>query len=591
MKPSPVRFLRSRPDGLACSLAMLVGSMWMVACTGVGQISGGPGSATGNAGTGTGAGGSGTAVTGTGGITQIAPAPPPGSGWYDSLKAADCTAAVTALPASRIWRLSSVQWKNTVVQALAVSAPDVSGFPNDQIDPRTGFSDDSTGDKVTLPLASAYFDASDRVATQAATAAVMAFPCLGTVPIAVTCGQMFVQSYAQRLFRRAPTAAETTTFVSYLNSESKLDPAPTAVASALKAMLMSPSFLYRTELGSSKPGAVDLTGDEIASLLSYTIADAPPDAQLAQAAAAGQLTDPTVRTAQAERLAAMPAAKDKLATFWREYLAIGDAPTTPGLDASMHAEAETFFAKVVWDNAGGLKDLLTAPYTYADATVAAVYGTAKPAADGRLALDPKQRSGILTSASMMVKTAAPSQAGTVIHRGLLVRERLLCQIPPPPPASVVPDPLQIQMAGPDATAKENYEQFKTAKPNCDVCHQNFQPLGLAFESYDALGKFRTAYPMTNKPIVTAGELTGAGDASGTYVDAVDMATKIGGSQISQYCFAQQYAAFAFGRAVNMDQEACTIRSMGDYVTSKGGQVRELLASFAAAPTVYRRFHQ
>jgi hypothetical protein len=593
---SPIRFPRGRSGAVACSMAMLVGS---AACTGVVDGTGRPGSASGSAGASStmvgGAAGMSTVVTsgaaGAGGIKVIDTPAPPGSGWYDTFKAADCSAAPTALPASRIWRLSSTQWKNTVAQALNVSAPDVSTFPSDQIDPRTGFSNDSTGDKVTLALASSYFDASDRAATQAAPAAAMAFPCLATAPIAVSCGQMFVQSYGQRLFRRAVTAAESTTYATYLNGESKLDPAPMAVASTIKAMLMSPSFFYRTELGNSKPGPVDLTGDEMAALLSYTIADVPPDAPLAQAAAAGQLSDAATRTAQAERLAALPSAREKLATFWRQYLAIGDAPTTPGLDASMHAEAETFFSKVVWDNAGGLKELLTAPYTYADATLAAIYGTAKPAADGKLMLNPAQRSGILTSASILSKTAAASQAATVIHRGLLVRERLLCQIPPPPPATVIPDPAQIQMAGPDATAKENYEQFKMAKPGCDACHQTFQPLGLAFESYDATGKFRTAYPTTNKPVVTAGELTGAGDASGTYTSVLDMAAKIGGSQISQYCFAQQFAAFAFGRAVNIEQEACTIRSMGDFVISKGGQAKELLASFAAAPTVYRRFHQ
>ncbi len=547
-----------------------------------------PPGATGSAGK---TGSAGGTNPGTGGIKVIDMPAPPASGWFEALKATDCSKAPTALPASRIWRLSATQWKNTVAQALGVAAPDVSGFPQDQLDPRTGFSDDSTGDKVTLPLASAYFDTSDRLATQAVTAATTAFPCLATAPIAVTCAQTFVQSYGAKLFRRALTPTESSSFANYLNSESKLDPAPTAVISMLKAMMMSPSFFYRTELGNSKPGPVDLTSDEIASMLSYTIADVPPDATLTQAASAGQLADPAMRTAQAERLAALPGAKDKLATFWREYLALGDAPTSPGIDASMHAEAETFFSKVVWDNAGGLKELLTAPYTYADSMVAQLYGSVKPAADGKLMLDPTQRAGILTSASLLGKTSAASQAATVIHRGLLVRERLLCTIPPPPPASVVPDPAQIQMAGPDATAKENYAQFKMAKPGCDVCHQTFQPLGLAFETYDAVGKFRTAYPTTNKPIDTSGELTNAGDASGPYTSVVDMAAKIGGSQIAQYCFAEQYAAFAFGRAVNVDQEACTIRSMGDFVISKGGQARELLASFAATPTVTRRFHQ
>ncbi|MDB4981478.1 MAG: hypothetical protein JWM82_2230 [Myxococcales bacterium] len=585
MMSSPLRFLHGRSGAAACSLAMLLGST--IGCTGEVAPMSRPG-ATGSAGK---TGSVGGTSPGTGGIKVIDTPAPPASGWFETLKATNCAAAPTALPASRIWRLSATQWQNTVAQALGVAAPDVSAFPPDQIDPQTGFSDDSTGDKVTLPLASAYFDTSDRLAMQAAPAAATAFPCLATAPIAATCAQTFVQSYGPKLFRRALTPAESSSFAGYLASESKLDPAPTAVISTLKAMMMSPSFFYRTELGNSKPGPVDLTSDEIASMLSYTIADVPPDASLTQAASSGQLADPAMRTAQAERLAALPGAKAKLATFWREYLALGDAPTTPGIDASMHTEAETFFSKVVWDNAGGLKELLTAPYTYADSMVAQLYGSAKPAADGKLMLDPAQRAGILTSASMLAKTSAASQAATVIHRGLLVRERLLCTIPPPPPAAVVPDPAQIQMAGPDATAKENYAQFKMAKPGCDVCHQTFQPLGLAFEAYDAVGKFRTAYPTTNKPIDTTGELTNAGDATGPYTSVVDMAAKIGGSQIAQYCFAQQYAAFAFGRAVNVDQEACTIRSMGDFVISKGGQARELLASFAATPTVTRRFHQ
>jgi hypothetical protein len=191
---------------------------------------------------------------------------------------------------------------------------------------------------------------------------------------------------------------------------------------------------------------------------------------------------------------------------------------------------------------------------------------------------------------MLTQTAAPSQAATVIHRGLLVRERVLCETPPPPPPTVVPDPAQIQQAGTDATARENYNLFAMTHSSCNACHQTFQPLGLAFESYDAVGKFRAAYP-SGKAIDTTGTLSSAGDAAGDYTSAVDMATKLGNSKITQYCFAQQFAQYAFGRPVSFAQETCTIRSMGDYVAGKNGQVRELLASFASAPTVYRRIHQ
>lgn len=586
---SPVHSPRVRLGGVACSLAMLAGTT--VACVSEGQIGGGgPGTAmTGNAGTGVVNPGTGTAGTG-GPVKPVDPMVPQSATWYESLKVASCAGGGAALPASRIWRLSALQWKNTVAQGLAIPGPDVSAFPRDQTDPRTGFSTDSTGDKITAAFATAYYDASERVATQAAPAAVTANACLGTAPVAAACAQTFVNQYGARLFRRALAPAETTTFSNYLVAEAKLDPPPTAVASTLKAMLLSPNFLYRTELGNSKPGAVDMTADEIAQFLSFTIADVPPDASLAQAAAAGQLADPAMRTAQATRLAALPGAREKLATFWREYLALGDVPPTAGLDLSMYNEATNFFGKVVLDGPGTLKDLLTAPYTYADKAVAAVYGSAQPAADGKLMLDPKQRSGFLTSASMMNHTAASSQTATVIHRGLLVRSRLLCQTPPPPPANFVPDPVQIEIAGPDATAKENYDSFAAKNAGCNACHANFHPLGLSFENYDGAGKYRTAYT-GGKPILTSGTLENAGDASGAYADVIGIAGRLGGSQIAQYCFASQFAQFAFGRSINLDQEPCAVRDMGDYVTAKGGQVRELLASFAASPAVFRRFHQ
>jgi len=592
MKSSLVRFLGERPLGVACSIAMLFGAASNLACTAVGSIGGGPGSGSGaSAGSGNGAGStSGGATAGTGGV-QVLTGAPSSTSWYDSLSAADCSGAPTAFPSTRIWRLSATQWQNTVTEALGVSAPNVSAFPPDQVNATTGFDNDSTGDMVTLPLASAYFDASDAVSTQAAAGAMTSFPCLGTTPPSAACTQMVASGLGAKLFRRALTSAETSTYADYLTSEAKLDPTATALGSMIKVMLMSPNFLYRTELGSSQLGMVNLTNDEIASLLSYTIADVPPDAQLQQA----QLSDPAVRATQAQRLAALPGAKAKLVNFWTQYLALGAAPTTPGIDLYSYNEAIAFFSKVGWDGMGAFKDLVTADYTYVDPTdttltLAKVYGSNKPDSTGKLMLDPTQRTGFLTSVAILTQTSAPSQAATVIHRGLLVRERMLCQTPPPPPANVNRDPTQIEQAGPNATARENYAKFAMDNVSCNACHQFFQPLGLAFESYDAVGNYRTQDP-GGMALDLTGTLDQAGDATGAYNNVIDMASKIADSKMAQYCFTQQYAEYAFGRSISLDQEACTIRGMGDYVTQQGGQIRELLASFAATPTVYRRIHQ
>lgn len=519
--------------------------------------------------------------------------PTQSNGWFEALKAADCSKE-PALPQSRVWRLSAPQWKATVEQALSLTGVDVARFPKDEIDPRTGFSADAADNRVTLPLATAYFDITDEVATRAAPAALTAFACLGTAPVDAACAQRFVADYGQRLFRRPLAAEETSGYVAFLTAESRLDPAATAVSSLLRAMMMSPNFLYRTEMGSSKAGPIELTGHEIASLLSYTIADAPPDAALLQAAASGKLTDPAVREGEARRLMATPAARAKLTDFWRQYLGRSEIPAGDGIDAALAAamikETEGLFDRVVWDKPGGLNELLTAKYSYAEPRVAAIYGAATPGADGRVALNPAERSGFLTHASFLVGTATPSQASTVIHRGLLVRERLLCLQAPPLPANFVPDPAQVEQAGPDATARENYELFARTMPACNACHSAFQPVGLAFESYDKLGHYRKATD-SGKPILTGGELLDAGDATGPYTDVVGMAGNIGKSQISGYCFSKQFAQFALGRSVSTDEEACTIRAMGDHVAGKGGALRELYTSLAHLKTAYRRFHQ
>jgi hypothetical protein len=234
---------------------------------------------------------------------------------------------------------------------------------------------------------------------------------------------------------------------------------------------------------------------------------------------------------------------------------------------------------------------MTAKYTYADPKVAALYGAGAAASDGKVSLNPAERSGFLTQASFLVATAAPSQAATVIHRGVRVRTRLLCQEPPPPPPGLITNPNQIQTAGANATAKENYEVFAAANPGCNTCHKTFQPLGISFESYDATAKFRTAYPTSGKAIETGGMLTEAGDATGPYTDVVDLATKIGESKIGQYCFAKQFAQYAFGRTISVEQEPCLVRGMGDHVTKNGGAVRELFTSLAHVDSAFNRIHQ
>jgi hypothetical protein len=505
---------------------------------------------------------------------SISPGDPPGPGeqtetpepgdWFGAVQQADCKAP-GPLARTRIRRLSSVQWKNTVAQGLGVTAP-AQELPQDAISSATGFNTDANLNKVNVLLANAYFDAGEALAPSAVTAAIQAFPCLATSAADAACSVPFLKAIGSKLFRRPLTDAEGTRYAGFLTAQAALDPAETAVGSVLRALLLSPNTIYLTELGDSKAGEVTLTAYEQAALISYNVADAPPDQPLWQAAEKGLLNDANERQTHMARLLQSAGARAKYADFWQQYLPLGDlrkaTDLDPALSAAIADETQQHFDKIVWQQNGGFADLLTAPYTYGQQSLSAIYGTLTPNGAGALSLPAGQRSGFLTQAGFLFADADSSVEHKVIHRGLTVRRRLLCQSPPPPPATLMAQASDLNPLGAGATPLESYTAFAAAKPQCAACHTSFQPIGLAFEQFDNVGKFRTTYE-GGKAITTSGVLDNAGDASGPYANAVEIGQHIGSSKIGEYCFSRQFAEFSLGRHLNATTDACVIRAPSD----------------------------
>ncbi|HEY6079266.1 MAG TPA: DUF1588 domain-containing protein, partial [Polyangiaceae bacterium] len=233
-----------------------------------------------------------------------------------------------------------------------------------------------------------------------------------------------------------------------------------------------------------------------------------------------------------------------------------------GLVSAIERETSQHFEKIVWQQKGSFADLLTAPYTYGDASLSSIYGTLTPNGMGAQTLPAGQRSGFITQAGFLFSPDDASVPHKVIHRGLTVRRRLLCQSPPPPPADLMPNPSDLAPLGADATPVESFAEFQRTKPACAACHNTFQPIGLAFEEFDNVGRYQTTYA-NGKPIVTSGELKDAGDASGPYESAVEIGQHIGTSKIGEYCFSRQFAEFSLGRHLNASVDACVIRAASD----------------------------
>jgi hypothetical protein len=511
-------------------------------------------------------------------------APEPGD-WFGAVQQADCKAP-GQLARTRIRRLSSAQWKNTVAHGLSVAAP-THELPQDTISSATGFNTDANLNKVNVLLAGAYFDAADALGPGAAAAAIQAFPCLASGAADPACSAPFLKAVGGRLFRRPLTDEETTRYAGFLSAQAALDPADTAVGTVLRALLLSPNTIYMTELGTSKAGEVELTPYEQASLISYIVADAPPDQPLLQAAEQGKLNDAGERLAHAQRLLQTAGARAKYADFWQQYLPLGDLRKATGLDPTLSVaiadETQQHFEKIVWQENGSFADLLTAPYTYGAQSLSTIYGTLTPNATGALTLPAGQRSGFITQAGFLFSADDSSVEHKVIHRGLTVRRRLLCQSPPPPPANLMPAAADLRPLGEGATPLESYTAFAAQKPQCAACHSAFHPIGLAFEAFDGMGKHRTTYD-GGKAIVTSGDLQNAGDASGPYANAVEIAQHIGKSKIGEYCFSRQFAEYALGRRLNASVDACVIRAASDSQESPPVQKLALVLSDLQART-------
>jgi hypothetical protein len=222
-----------------------------------------------------------------------------------------------------------------------------------------------------------------------------------------------------------------------------------------------------------------------------------------------------------------------------------------------------------------LQTLLSAPFTVARPEVLSLYGTtAAPAADGTVQLDPTQRAGLLTQAGFLAAHAHANQTSPV-HRGLAVRKNLLCTDLPDPPANVNNNP---PAPDPNATTRQRFEQHR-ADPSCAGCHQMMDPIGIGFESYDAIGRFRTSE--NNLPIDDKGELVSAGTTSGTFTGAVELAKRLSTSPEVRDCVQKQWFRFSLGRLEGAE-DACSMAALKADFTASDFDVKALLLSLVTS---------
>jgi hypothetical protein len=458
-----------------------------------------------------------------------------------------------AVPATLVARLTNQQYANTLnalfpgltLQPVALPAENVVG----------GFENVAIAQTPSAELTEA-FRASAQAAAKAATADLTkVLPCpVRAAADEVPCGQQFIGAFGKQAFRRPLTSDENTRMVTFFQSARSTYDFTTAIGMVIQAFLQTPQFLYRLQLGTgaNQTGLVPLTAYEMASRLSYLFWDSMPDASLMTAADANQLASPDQIEQQARRLLADARAHAAVANFHRQWLRfskldnmVKDTRTFPqwsgAMAQAMIDSTKQFVEHAFWDE-GTLDAFLTDNHVFVNDALAPVYGLPAPGSTALqlAAADATQRAGIMTQAGLLAGFAHDVYDSPVL-RGVFVLDRLLCAAPLPPPPNVNLT-LPANINGP-MTTRQMFEQTHE-QGACASCHHQIDGIGFGFESYDAIGAWRTTD--NGLPVDHTGQVSGTNDMNGPYDGAVELAQRMAASPGVQACVASKWLGYALG---------------------------------------------
>ncbi|RYZ08039.1 MAG: DUF1592 domain-containing protein [Myxococcales bacterium] len=485
-------------------------------------------------------------------------------------------------------RLTHREFSNTMAELLGDTTKPGAKFEPDGPG-AGGFEAPGT---VPTETARGYMEAAEVLAATALTANKITVPCTAPADAAAetACVTSLVKDFGAKAYRRALVASEVEDLVKLFQTAKTLGGTfQEAVAATIEAILQSPNLLYHWEIGDQpavrdpeNAALVALTADQLASRLSYFLWESPPDAALQTAAKAGQLaTADGLKTQAARLLTDDTRARRALFSFHKQWLHMDNLEDLdPGTDlgAQLGQELENFVASIFVAGDGTLKSLLTAPYTFANASTAPQYGlTVQGSGFTQVALDPTQRVGVM----MQVPFLRTNGNAPPVRRGLAVYKQLLCGNVPLPAGNIP----MVEADTPDSTLTTRERFAKHAEIACATgCHAIFDPWGFALESFDSLGRYRTQEK--GKPIDVTGLPQGADAVIGgttpkgkviPFKSGIEMLNALAESDEVSWCTSRHWSRFMLGR---MDGDADAGAMSNAYLAAAYGPDRTTARTFS-----------
>lgn len=490
----------------------------------------------------------------------------------------------TEMATKRIWRLTPEQIENTLAQITSVTPGQMVGVMDTE--PKMSGYDNFA--QVLLLTGSNYErfeEALEPVIKNIVADFAKACPSSAPSTTVSACAIGKLRTLASFLFRDSSDSEAVNNLIQFAKNQIGLtNSEPLALHDTIKAALFDPNFLYRTEIPTNQSSG-PFSAKQAADSLAFTLTNAPPDAELRTALNAGLLNDPANFLAQAKRLLSSDQSTKNLTQFvieWLEIMSPFDlnqqpdiqAYNTPGLGNSLFTESKLFLESALSSPSANLSSVLTANYSFVNASNNKIYGIAKTFTSNfvRTELDPAQRIGILTQPSFLASHVGGGDF-SIINRGKTYLEKIFCMDTPP-----VPRDVNI-MINPTITgsARRRLSQH-VSNPVCASCHNILDPLGYANENYSKSGSWQTTDsgetvdPSANLDFLEPGR---------SVANSIEMVRYVNSSEQVKQCVVRQMFRYLYGRMETASDDPLLRDSYFNFSKSSGdirGLVLKLVGS-------------
>lgn len=490
--------------------------------------------------------------------------------------------------------MTRFEYANTVRDLLGDDLAFEAIFPRDEV--ALGFDNQAGMLSLTDLHVEAYLEAAQQVVDWVTAHPERIYALGDCSDSTAECARRLTAALSLRIQRRPPTPFDLDSLVTLFGDDFSAAGFSDGISKVLSALLQGPHFLYRLERSSADPSSANSLASPwvLASRLSFLFWSSGPDAELLDAAGAGRLASAADVEREARRLLDDPRARRGVLHFYLQWLNLSEFSSVEKdllhfvrwdetLQTELGRETTRFIEGVLWEDDARLETLLRAPYTFANAVLEDFYGLPirNPDSKELVRVDfPSDlpRRGLLTQAAILSTQAKANQTDPV-HRGKFIREQFFCETLQPPPANLV---ITLPPLSATKTTRARFEQHR-ANPSCAGCHSALDPVGLAFEHYDAIGQYRTSE--ADQPIDATGMINGT-DVPGAIDGVTDLALHLVQSAEVRHCVVRQWFRFTFGRG-ETEADQCSLEQLDRSFQSSDGNLRELLIALTQTDAFLR----